>query len=57
MDTSTEKQLAEFEALAKPLIAWLNTNKNPHARIIIDSVSAEVLDGNLGFHTDEFLKD
>lgn len=53
----TEQKFEEFEELAKPLIAWLNRNKNPHAKIIIDSMSAEIMDGQHGFHTDEFLKD
>lgn len=53
----TETQNAEFEALAKPLIKWINANKNPHTKIIIDSMSAEVVDGCAGFHTDEYIKD
>ncbi len=52
-----EQKFQEFEALAKPLIAWLNVNTNPHTRIIIDATSAEVVDGQYGLHTDEFLKD
>ena len=52
-----EQQMQEFEALAKPLISWINTNKNPHTKILIDSVSAEVLDGYHGFNTDKFVQD
>ena len=53
----TETQIAEFETLAKPLVEWINANKNPHTKIIVDSMSAEIVDGCYGFHTDEFLKD
>jgi len=47
----------EFQKLARPLIEWINANKNPHTKIIIDATSAEVVDGTYGFYTEEFLKD
>jgi hypothetical protein len=53
----SENEFKVFEELAKPLIEWLNKNKNPHSMIIIDSTSAEVVDGAHGFFTDEYLKD
>jgi len=53
----TEKQIKEFEALAKPLVEWINANKNPHTKIVIDCMGAEVVDGCYGFHTDEYVKD
>ncbi len=53
----TEKQIEEFDALAKPLVEWINANKNPHTKIIIDSISAEIVDGCYGLYTEEFLKD
>jgi len=53
----TEKQIEEFEALAKPLVEWINANKNPHTKIVVDCMGAEVVDGCYGFHTDEYVKD
>lgn len=47
----------EFEELAKPLIKFLCDNYNPHARIIISLDSAELLSGEMGLHTNEFIKD
>lgn len=46
-----------FEALAKPLVKYLNDNYNPHCSIIITCDSAEVVSGEMAFHTDEFIKD
>lgn len=57
MTTRNTNERAEFELLAKPLIKWLNENKNPHAAIIITPTSAEVLTGEIGLETNEFLVD
>lgn len=46
-----------FEAAAKPLIKWLNENANTHASVIVNATSAELLSGEIGIHTEEFLKD
>lgn len=48
---------ASFEAASKPLIQWLNENANPHASVIVDCTSAELLTGEISVHTEEFLKD
>lgn len=48
---------ASFEAAAKPLIQWLNENANPHASVIVDCTSAELLTGEIAVNTKEFLKD
>jgi len=47
----------EFELLAKPLIKFLNDNFHPHAKIIIDTNSAEILSGECIVYTTEFIKD
>jgi len=39
----------EFQELAKPLIQYLNDNYHPHATIIINCDSAEVLTGVKSF--------
>lgn len=46
-----------FKAVARPLIQWLNENANPHASVIVDCTSAELLTGEIAFNTKEFLKD
>ncbi|HCW3081533.1 TPA: hypothetical protein OXC52_004179 [Enterobacter asburiae] len=46
-----------FKAAAKPLIQWLNENANPHASVIVDCTSAELLTGEIAVNTKEFLKD
>lgn len=42
---------ASFEAAAKPLIQWLNENANPHASVIVDCTSAELLTGEIAVNT------
>ena len=54
MDSEAIKQFNEFSKL---LIEWLNVHSHPHAKIIIDSTSAELLTGEFSFYTDYFLKD
>jgi hypothetical protein len=52
------KQLIDdFKTMADPLIQFLNDNFNPHATIIIDCNSAEVLTGEIAYHNKEFIKD
>jgi len=46
-----------FLEAAKPLIKWLNENANPHAKVIVDTASAELLSGEIGIETFEFVKD
>lgn len=53
----TEKQMAEFETLAKPLVKWLNENGSPHSVIIIETDGARVLSGECGVPITEFIKD
>ncbi len=48
---------SSFEDVVKPVIKWLNDNANPHASIIVDCTSAELLTGEIGVNTKEFLKD
>ena len=46
-----------FKAASNPLIKWLNENANPHASVIVDCTSAELLTGEIAVNTKEFLKD
>lgn len=53
----TPESRAEFEALARPLIKFLNDHGHPHMRIIIDNQSAEVVEGVAAFTTREYWRD
>jgi hypothetical protein len=53
---SKEKQ-ESFEAVAKPLIKWLAENVHPHHTVIATSTHAELLEGQIFFPTEEFIKD
>lgn len=48
---------SSFEDVVKPVIKWLNENANPHTSVIIDATSAQLLTGEIGIHTEEFIKD
>ncbi|EPU3949657.1 hypothetical protein FMJ28_28320 [Klebsiella michiganensis] len=48
---------ASFEEAAMPLIKWLNENANPHASVIVDVTNATLFTGEIGVHTEEFIKD
>jgi hydrogenase maturation factor HypE len=51
------KRSEEFAELVKPLIKYLNEKQDPHTKIIIDCTSAEMVRGEMGFSTNEFLND
>ena len=51
-----EEQRKQFEALARPMMQWLNENCHPHTHII-DNTSAELSEGVLAFKTTEYVKD
>lgn len=48
---------SSFEDVVKPVIKWLNENSNPHAQVIVDVTNATLLIGEIGVHTEEFIKD
>jgi hypothetical protein len=41
----SEEQKTEFNTLSCLLIEWLNKNVHPHAKIIIDVNTAELIEG------------
>lgn len=41
----TKEQLVSLEAVAKPLMRWLNDNCHPHITAIVDSSRAEIVEG------------
>jgi len=53
----TSNRIAAFEAAARPLIQWLAENMHPHATAIVNSNSAELVEGLHAVKTDEYLQD
>lgn len=53
----TEEKRNELLEAAKPLMKFLAENFHPHAAILLNSNSAELLEGVCTVGTDEFLKD
>ena len=41
----TPEQIAEFEVVAKPLMAWMYKNLRHHTKAIVDSKRAELTEG------------
>lgn len=48
----TDQKREEFEALTRPLMAWLKANYHPHVTVIIDSGHAELLQGLMVINDD-----
>jgi hypothetical protein len=46
-----------FKSLVDPLIKFLNDHGHPHMRVIIDTTSAEVVEGISPYYTEEHVKD
>ena len=46
-----------FEEASKPLIKWINENCHPHVYVIVEPTRAELVEGQMNFKTEEFLKD
>jgi hypothetical protein len=42
-----EVLMDEFKALCKPLNEWLQKNYHPHTKIIIETDSAEIVEGTM----------
>jgi len=55
-ETERDKKRQQFIKLTEPLIEYMN-NFHPHHILVIDSVSAELLEGQLCYHTEKYLKD
>lgn len=53
----TKEQLKEFEAIARPLIKYLNDNHHPHVTAIIHPTGAELLKGLCSFPITDYVKD
>jgi len=53
----TEEQRKAFEEKARDMMDWLCANGHPHMQIVITPTTAELVEGCLGFETDEYLRD
>lgn len=53
----TDEQRKEFEAVAMPLVDWINKNGHPHMCAIVDQTGAELLEGVVSFYTEKYLRD
>jgi hypothetical protein len=42
---SNAQAMEEFKELCGPLMHWLNDNFYPHVKVIVDSVTAEMVEG------------
>ena len=54
---SEEPVTTTFEEVCRPLMEWLTTNKHPHTKVIVESDSAEMVEGVVCFKTDDYLRD
>lgn len=55
--TLTAEQQAQFEALTRPIIKWVNDNGHPHTTILVTTTGAELLEGVEAFTTHDYIKD
>jgi hypothetical protein len=54
MENNNDIEKPDFRALAEPLVEYLRKNYHPHARIIIDFDSVEIVEGVRGEHFEYF---
>ena len=47
----------EFDDAVRPLIKYLAEKRNHHVKVIVDSISAELVVGEMSINTTEYLKD
>ena len=57
VETGNQEKIAGFDEAVRPVMKWLSENCHPHMKIIIESNSAELLEGQKTLVTDEFIKD
>lgn len=54
----SKEQIKAFEAAARPLIEFLNSDGlHPHLGVIVDGTSAEIVEGLARVQCPEFVKD
>ena len=53
----SEEQRKAFESAARPLLRYLNDNHHPHMTAIVTQTTAELVEGQMAFMTEEYIKD
>lgn len=53
----TIQQIEEFEAVTRPVIAWLNANCHPHSKVAIEADKAALHEAVFGYKTFEYVRD
>ena len=56
-DKEHESRKKGFIEACEPLMKWLAENCHPHAKVIMHSTCAELVEGEMSHKTDEFLVD
>jgi hypothetical protein len=54
--TLSVEQRRQFEEASRPLMRWLGENCHPHATVIVDSGTAELVEGAAVFNTEEYIR-
>ena len=52
----TKEKQAEFADVVKPLIKWLNDNCHPHTTVIVESGSAQLVEGVCSVVVEDYIK-
>ena len=52
-----EQEQEQFEAVARPLIEWLNSLPHPHVTAVVDCTSAELCEGVCNIMTMDYVRD
>lgn len=53
----SEQARRDFERIAREMIAWLNEHMHPHTTVLISPTHAELLVGEIGFETFDYVRD
>lgn len=53
----TPQQIEEFEAVTRPVIAWMNANCHPHSTVVVEADKAALHEAVCGYTTDDYVRD
>ncbi len=52
-----EQRHRDFESVVKPIIKYMAENYHPHTTLVINSTTAQVVEGVISTRTEEYLVD
>jgi len=52
-----EEKKIQFEEVVRPVMKWMAENLHPHTKIIIEANTAELVEGDISFNTNEYIVD